>query len=51
MIVRILGDRLYEVGDDDLPEIEREHDSPVDPLYRGMTLRPRTIGLQANVRF
>jgi iron complex outermembrane recepter protein len=34
-----------------LPEIEREHDSPVDPLYRGMTIRPRTIGLQANVRY
>jgi len=35
----------------DLPELEREHDSPVDPLYRGMTVRPRTIGLQANVRY
>jgi iron complex outermembrane recepter protein len=35
----------------DHPEIEREHDSPTDPLYRGMTIRPRTIGLQANVRY
>jgi iron complex outermembrane recepter protein len=33
------------------PEIEREHDSPTDPLYRGMTIRPRTIGVQVNLRY
>ncbi len=33
MIVRILGDRLYEVGDDDLPEIERL-DSDLDAALK-----------------
>ena len=35
----------------DQPELVREHDALGDPLYRGMTIRPRTIGLQANTRF
>jgi hypothetical protein len=33
MIVRILGDRLYEVGDDDLPAIERL-DSDLDTALK-----------------
>ena len=34
MIVRILGDRLYEVGDDDLPAIE-SLDSDLDAALEG----------------
>ncbi len=35
----------------DQPEITRLHDSPTDPLYTGITVRPRTFGLQASVRY
>jgi iron complex outermembrane recepter protein len=35
----------------DQPELVREHDALGDPLYRGITQRPRTIGIQANTRF
>jgi iron complex outermembrane recepter protein len=32
------------------PEIGRWHDNLESPLYRGITVRPRTIGIRAIVR-
>jgi len=33
------------------PEIARQHVALGDPLYTGITVRPRTVGLQANFRY
>jgi iron complex outermembrane recepter protein len=35
----------------DLPEIARFHPALGDPLYTGITVRPRTVGLQARFRY
>jgi len=35
----------------DLPEIARQHVVPGDPQFTGVTVRPRTVGLQASFRY